>query len=111
MRINLQRIAMRLKKLKRRLLAGASLAVIGALLIATVRNDSEAIKRAQEGGKVLQLVASMSATSTMTWSSSVFVNHTTGARSEAPAVPRKPVASVRADPGKKGSSSDSGSEG
>jgi hypothetical protein len=85
---------MRLKMLKRVLLASASVTVISALLIATARNDSEAIKRAQDSGKVLQVLVSASATST----ASVFTNATTGARYTWPAVYHKPAAPIRGDP-------------
>jgi hypothetical protein len=85
---------MTLKTLKRILLASASVAVISALVVAMNRNDAKAIKQAQETGKLVQVVATASATSNI----GHILNTTTGARYDWPAVPRKPVASKRDDP-------------
>jgi len=85
---------MRLKRLKRMLLATASMTVISTLLIATATNDSDAIKRAQDSGKVVQILVSANTTSYM----AVSMNTITGARYTWPAVYHKPTAPVRGDP-------------
>jgi hypothetical protein len=84
---------MRLKKLKSKYLAGVSSVAVVALLMATATGNREAIKQAQDNGKVVQILVSASATSTMTMSMST----TTGARFTWPAVYHKPAV-VQGDP-------------